>query len=79
MYDLLFLKFLKLIKKVCSQDNSEFKGLIFSVCELLWYVSPHMKTLEAKNSSIPSTCSKLCPLNDPTRYKHGTGKLEKIT
>ena len=79
MYDVLVLKFLKFIQEVCSQDNSEFKGLIFSDCELLWYVSPHTKTLEAKNSSIPSSCSKLCPLNDSTRYKHGTGKLEKIT
>lgn len=79
MYDLLVVKFLKLITGVCKQDNSKFKGLICSVCELLWYVSTNVKTLEANSSSVPSPFLKLSPLNNSMHHTHGARKLEKNT
>lgn len=79
MYNLLVVKFLKLITGTHSQGNNKFKGLACSVHELLSYVNPRLKTLETRSSSIPSTFSKLSRFNNPTLQKHYAEKLEKIT
>ena len=76
MHDLIILKFQSVISGVQNQHLEDFKLLIGSVRELLWYMAPHKGKFSARNCPIPTFFQFLCPLNDPKRHKHTTGNLD---
>ena len=77
LHDALIIKCSIQISGVRNQDLEDFKYLLLSVSELLWYLAPHEHKLSSRSCPIPSFFKHMTSFNDPKSHKHSPGRIQR--
>ena len=76
LHDVILMSFKTIMPGVHRSELEPFMSFVKSVCDIIWYISPHTIKFHNNGCGIPQLFSKCSLLNNPKRHGHKVENLD---